>query len=579
MKKTTRWLCMALIAVMTLTAGLGAACSRDPSGIKIDPKRTQLYVSSHDGGYGSEWLTAASARFEEYYKDVSFEDGKTGVQIIPDTPKVIGTAMLADIKNSRNEVIFTESVYYYDYLAAGAMAEVTDIVSGKNSDLTEYGDEGGNIEGKLTEQQIAYYKTSDGKYYGVPHYAAFMGIMYDVDLFEEKMFYFSADENNGNDGFIVKKNDKRSAGPDGEFCEICAANGYDYSGHTCDDGLPATYGDFVKLCDYIVGAGVTPLIWSGENHADTLGKFMAQLAADFEGSEYALNFSFDGTATHLVKSVDASGNVTYKEPTKIQNSNGSELYSSAGRYYAVDFVEKILSKSNYHHDLAFNTTHSHMDAQDDFLYSKDEDRRIAMLIDGNWWENEADGTFADMSNGKDDDPNSRHSRRIGYMPLPKATEDQVGEGVTLTDFLYSMGFINANVTDPVKLDLAKKFLKFVNSQESLEEFTVITSAPKSLEYEMSEESLEKMTYFGQSVWSTRQHATVIYPYSTNRLYLNHQSDFVFQGGFNSLIGGQVVTDISKKINDEHISAKEVFDGIVSYRTAERWNATYSGEFK
>ena len=137
MKKTTRWLCMALIAVMTLTAGLGAACSRDPSGIKIDPKRTQLYVSSHDGGYGSEWLTAASARFEEYYKDVSFEDGKTGVQIIPDTPKVIGTAMLADIKNSRNEVIFTESVYYYDYLAAGAMAEVTDIVSGKNSDLTE----------------------------------------------------------------------------------------------------------------------------------------------------------------------------------------------------------------------------------------------------------------------------------------------------------------------------------------------------------------------------------------------------------------------------------------------------------
>ena len=148
---------------------------------------------------------------------------------------------------------------------------------------------------------------------------------------------------------------------------VITANGYDYGKHTCDDGLPATYGDFVKLCDYIVGAGVTPLIWSGENHADTLGKFMAQLAADFEGSEYALNFSFDGTATHLVKSVDASGNVTYKEPTKIQNSNGYELYSSAGRYYAVDFVEKILSKSNYHHDLAFNTTHSHMDAQDDFL--------------------------------------------------------------------------------------------------------------------------------------------------------------------------------------------------------------------
>lgn len=575
-----RWLGLSLMAVFAFIISVSSVACRGGAngGIKIDPNRTQLYVSSHAGGFGSDWLTAASARFEEYYKDTSFESGKTGVQIIPDTPKTIGTGLLADIKNNRNNVIFTESVYYYDYIAAGAMADITDIVSGENSDLTEYGDNGGNIEGKLTEQQIAYYKTSDNKYYGVPHYAAFMGIMYDVDLFDEKMFYFADNENNGNDGFIIRANDKRSAGPDGKYCEVCAANGYDYSNHVCDDGLPATYDEFVKLCDYIAGAGVTPLIWSGENHADVFGKFMAQLAADFEGDEYALNFSFSGEATHLVDSIDADGTVHYKPATQITNANGYELYSSAGRYYAIDFVEKILSKSTYHHDFVFNVTHSHMDAQDDFLYSKDEDKRIAMLIDGNWWENEADSTFADMSNGNPNDPNSRQSRRIGYMPLPKATEEQVGEGETLTDFLYSMGFINVNSCDtPVKLDLAKKFLKFVNSQQSLEEFTVLTSSPKSLEYEMSDESLAKMTYFGKSMWNTRESANVVYPYSTNSLYLNHQSDFVFQSGFQSKLNNQIVTDISKKINDEHISAKEVFEGIIAYRTAEQWAANYASE--
>ena len=116
----------------------------------------------------------------------------------------------------------------------------------------------------------------------------------------------------------------------------------------------------MRLCDYIVSSGVTPLIWSGQNHSDILGKFMQQLAADYEGEEFMLNYTFDGTATHLVESIDNSGKVTFREPTQITNANGYELYSSAGRYYSLKFVENILSKSSYHHDLAFNTTHSHM---------------------------------------------------------------------------------------------------------------------------------------------------------------------------------------------------------------------------
>ena len=49
---------------------------------KIDTSRTQLYVFNFYGGYGSDWLTAAKARYEELHKDDVYEDGKKGIQII-----------------------------------------------------------------------------------------------------------------------------------------------------------------------------------------------------------------------------------------------------------------------------------------------------------------------------------------------------------------------------------------------------------------------------------------------------------------------------------------------------------------
>ena len=63
------------IASMTTLVGCG------PRGEQIDATKTQLHVSNYDGGFGTEWLYAAKDRFTELVKDVSFESGKTGVQI------------------------------------------------------------------------------------------------------------------------------------------------------------------------------------------------------------------------------------------------------------------------------------------------------------------------------------------------------------------------------------------------------------------------------------------------------------------------------------------------------------------
>ena len=53
------------------------------TGNKINKDKTQLHVHNFDGGVGTEWLEKDIARFEEKYKNTSFEEGKTGVQIVP----------------------------------------------------------------------------------------------------------------------------------------------------------------------------------------------------------------------------------------------------------------------------------------------------------------------------------------------------------------------------------------------------------------------------------------------------------------------------------------------------------------
>ena len=60
---------------------------------EVDPNRTQLYVQNFKGGYGVDWLYAVKKRFEEYYKDTEFTEGKTGVQIMISDAKVDGISL------------------------------------------------------------------------------------------------------------------------------------------------------------------------------------------------------------------------------------------------------------------------------------------------------------------------------------------------------------------------------------------------------------------------------------------------------------------------------------------------------
>ena len=71
------------------------------------------------------------------------------------------------------------------------------------------------------------------KYYGVPVYETYIGIMYDIDMWAERGYYIK--DNAGGKYTWTKNVAEAWAGQDGEK-------------GTSADGLPITYDDFYALC-------------------------------------------------------------------------------------------------------------------------------------------------------------------------------------------------------------------------------------------------------------------------------------------------------------------------------------------
>lgn len=532
-----------LTAVLALSLTcVSVGCGGGEAG--IDKTKTQLYISNYDGGYGSQWLYDIAAKFEGDYAETVFQDEKKGVQIHFDCSKNnTGATAFSSMASSRNDVYFTESCYYYDFVSTNKFLDITDVVTGVNAD-------GKTVESKLTEEQKKYYKTTDGKYFGLPHYLGYTGIMYDIDLFEARKLYMKE-----GGGYVTSPADKKSKGPD------------NVAG-TADDGLPATYEEFYALCDRMTKIGITPFVWSGEYsfYTDWL---LTALLCDYEGLEQMmLNYNFNGTAENLITVKD--GVVTKLGDTQITNETGWKLYGQAGRYYALDFLKNIIDKG-YVAETSFSPNTSNISAQDDFLMSKEENKPIAFLAEGIWWANEASETFKYME-AKIDVAYGIKNRNLGYLPLPKATADKVGEGITIYDTNYACAFINGNI-DESKIEVAKEFLKYCYTDQALEDFTLSTGAPKALTYEISEEGQKKLTPYAKNIWKTYRTADVVYPYSNNNLYLSSQSSLVTYNTWETT-NLNIAVDALRR----GTSAETFFNGITAKYSENMWNMAYSKYF-
>jgi hypothetical protein len=520
----------------------------------IDTTKTQLYIYNYDGGIGTEWLERLKAKFEEQYKEESFEPEKKGVEIIIKRDKGNPSSTIAE---DYNEIFFAEGINYNDLIVQGRLLDISDIV---NETLPG---ESKSIADKLTAEKISAFTVLDGKHYVLPHYEIYSGVTYDVDLFEEKRLYFGTDGGYTNYAQSYNENPELSllsAGPDG------------IKG-TYDDGLPATYEQFIKLCsDMKKMHGITPFVFTG-SYPKYINHLMGALWAKYNGAkEFMYNVSFDSGSDTTRVIVDFNNDEPVISNLPVTPENGYITTWQAGKYYALNFIEKIVKNTWYDLDSARGTT-SHMDAQTNYVFSRLENKPIAMIIEGSYWYNEAENS---IKRSERTYPKAIN-RKLAWMPLPGVISGQVDEtnGVknTVYDTLSSFAFINANIKDnPNKVRLAKLFLQFCYKDENLQDFTLTTGVPKGVDYELTAEQYNSLNYYYKSIYDIKQNSDVVFPYSNSNIFVKHTADFLLQGPvFQSTINNKTYTNLYSALMDTtaNNNAKQYFNGMKI--TESQWN--------
>ena len=556
--------CMSFALILTLTATATAftACGGNGN----TGNTTELKVVKYNGGIGGEWLEDLKTSFEAKYKDVSLEDGKTGVTvtIVPD--KTVVESMFG----RGNHVIVYQCCNIDSLRNSDYLLDIGDAVTGKTvtvKDKVSTYDTA--IETRLSDSQKQLLSSGNGSYYAVPHYETFGGIYYDVDLFNEMKWYFA---NTVNNTFISNGSATKSNGPDG-------VQG------TVDDGLPATYTQFYALCDKI-SESMKPLISAG-----SVKRYLNFLATEaylcLAGKSASYHYTLDsGSDTvNYITDIDAyvANNDNGVESATINSDTLYKLSQQAEKYQALNLLDTLMSaeegaKLKYFTDSSIGESRTNTDAQKEFIFGDEIPayQNAAMIVEGNYWVNEAKThlqSYEKRHGGK--------TKNYAYMPLPAvistATEITPEQGVnsyTLTDQAECYMMIDKKSVgdNSVLINLAKDFIMFANTEENLKAFTKKTGVTKALTYDMTDAEVSELSSIGQSIWKAKKKASekglLFYFGSNNAKYLKY-SDYL---SLNNSQGKTFWFSTTNQTSDlyyafrstesKHTTAKEFFRGMV-----------------
>ena len=523
-----------LSAAMLLSMLSVSGCGTREEGEQEDTTKAQLSVITFDGGVGDQWLKNAARLFEEKNKDrTDFQDGRTGVQIHIAMDRSVGgdTIKMSDLNK---DIYFTENVDYYFLTNQDKFADITDILTTPNSE-----DGGKKIIDKI-DGNLSSFLNRDGKYYAIPFYDCFYGLIYDKDLFKDKGFYMK------DDGLFTSNESEFGKGPNGVAGDW-------------DDGLPATYAQFDSMIDLMVAKKVIPFTYSSAYYGYTY-RALSSFWADDEGYDDAnLNYTFNGTAHNIVDSI--TDGVATTKSVEITKENGYLLRSQAGLYNALSFARNILcdTSSNYQ---SYSTNY---DVQTAFINNKwigGSTKPIAMMFEGTWWENEAADAF-DLARSS----YAAESFNYGFMPIPKSSESKIGDA-TLLNQNNSFGFIASNSQN---MKLAKEFMSFLHTDEQLRAFTVETNMTRGLSYSLTAADREKISTYAKNLIDIKEseHTKILYPYCGLDFVINNGSTFSNEYWIWNT-AKYTNSPITKFIDDKTLSAKDFFEDHASLIKSSEW---------
>ena len=272
-----------------------------------------------------------------------------------------------------------------------------------------------------------------------------------------------------------------------------------------------------------------------------------------------MSYTYDGT----YQSPDGNKEVELTPET------GYKLYSEnlmQGYYKGLEFLsESFFNKDNRWSEFKGI---NHTTAQAIFLTSHEAQKPIAMLYDGDWWENEAKRAFAEDAahNGEEYAYGARDFR---FMPMP-AFEGQSpssnGKHYFTSQSRLSAFALKQNDKD--KEDAIIDFFKLLVSEENCQKFTVETGVKMAYEYALTESMEEKMTPFSKNLFEilSDKNTVIVSPY-----WLEKDSSLKRPPErFGDIKVGTEIANVFDFVMNRGVSIAEVLQSVKSMYNADNW---------
>ncbi len=438
-------------------------------GTKVEnkDKRPTIFISVFNGGYGKDWLDKMVSDFNAEFPDNAYQiqvrDSKDEFNAIMGQLQA-GTAVYD---------MFFSNAEIYKLINGGYLESVTDVV-----DSTPDGSDKSFREMLTRPEYITAYSGNDGEVYALPFQESLKGIVYDHDIFLKYGLLFNEAGN-----FITSPTETLSVGKDGKP-------------GTYDDGHPLNEDQWEAMVIKATQTLGTAFSYSGK-FSVYLNDLYYALHAQIDGVErFEMQFTLDA-----MYDLDGDG---VKE-TQITPETGYLIDGATGRIKALKFMDKYLAckdaKLNiatpYVNSKAGTLSYSHTDAQNDFiLYSaQNKKNRIAMLFEGDWWENEARVTFKALEDDKNTDYAFR-TRNYKFMTLP------VFEGQKETGNVFAIGeamyVALKKQTDDTKKDVCKQFLKYMYQPKYIQNYAVTCGGVMPFDVELTEDQQKQLSPFAKN---------------------------------------------------------------------------------
>ena len=489
---------IAALGLCLCTALASVGCGKR---IKNDPNAKVIVVSVYNGGLGTEWIDPIAEKFEADFPgyDVQIERLKRTVEEIDN---------LISLGNQADMYISTVSDFHKQ-IYAGELEDLSDVLLMKPD-----GGNGLTVGEKMNDlEKWKKIASKDGEgIYMLPYDDSVLGLNYDHGKFVEAglMIEAAADETTkaalaeqgitfteqaGKLVFTSSENETNYKTGD-----VILRAGKDNKFGTYDDGQPITIAEWNTLVNTLKGLGKA-FIYSGKIVDYTTDVFNG-IFAQYDGlnawdtfNSYTGDYTFEGDG----------------EPTEITLETGYKVFGMTGIKKATEFLQNYLNNRDYVHGSAFMSEESHTDAQGKFVLGSAKPSVDApftgMLVDGSWWEREANGIFRDLSADsryKDYAYGNRDYRIMLYpeMEGQKALdrEGNVNNKGTVLSARSTGACVIPKQDNRDIVEKTKIFLSYTLKDEYLRSFTVKTGGIRPYKYELSAEDRQNVTKYTKNIW-------------------------------------------------------------------------------